>query len=102
MSLKDRVAAWLRPPLLSRGRIGLALAVAAAADGLQLASLPLAWVFVPEIIDVIAMALLMCVLGFHYLLLPTFALELLPLLDALPTWTGCVIVVIALLPPTQR
>jgi hypothetical protein len=36
------------------------------------------------------------VIGFHPLLLPTFVLELIPVADLLPTWTGCVAVVIAL------
>jgi hypothetical protein len=36
------------------------------------------------------------VLGFHPLLLPTFALEFLPIVDVLPTWTGCVALVVAL------
>ena len=43
-----------------------------------------------------AMILAWQVLGFHPLLLPTFALELLPVTDLLPTWTGCVAVVVAL------
>jgi len=30
------------------------------------------------------------------LLLPTFVVEFLPLVDLLPTWTGCVAVVVAL------
>jgi hypothetical protein len=29
-------------------------------------------------------------------LLPTFALEFLPIADMLPTWTGCVAIVVAL------
>ena len=36
------------------------------------------------------------ILGFHPLLLPTFIIELLPVADILPTWTGCVALVIAL------
>jgi hypothetical protein len=36
------------------------------------------------------------VLGFHFALLPTFALEFLPFTDMLPTWTGCVAIVVAL------
>jgi hypothetical protein len=33
-------------------------------------------------------------IGFHPLLLPTFALEFVPLTDMLPTWTGCVALVV--------
>jgi hypothetical protein len=35
-------------------------------------------------------------IGFHPLLLPTFVLELLPVADLLPTWTGCVALVLLL------
>ena len=35
-------------------------------------------------------------LGFHVLLLPTFVIELFPFVDMAPTWTGCVLAVIAL------
>jgi hypothetical protein len=38
----------------------------------------------------------MATIGFHFLLLPTFVIELFPLLDMAPTWTGCVLAVIAL------
>jgi hypothetical protein len=41
-------------------------------------------------IDVIAALIVNRLLGFHWALLPTFALELVPGLDALPTWTACV------------
>jgi len=36
------------------------------------------------------------------LLLPTFALELIPLVDAFPSWTVCVLAVIALRQREQR
>ena len=49
-----------------------------------------------ELIDVAAMVLTCRVIGFHPLLLPTFALEFLPIVDWLPTWTGCVAIVVAL------
>ncbi|HTA74199.1 MAG TPA: hypothetical protein VK733_08005 [Gemmatimonadaceae bacterium] len=41
-------------------------------------------------IDVVAALLVNRLLGFHWALLPTFALELVPGLDAAPTWTACV------------
>ena len=46
-------------------------------------------------LDVVAMVAEMWLLGFHPLLLPTFMLEVLPVVDVLPTWTGCVGIVIA-------
>ena len=41
-------------------------------------------------IDVVAALAINSLLGFHWALLPTFALELRPGLDAAPTWTACV------------
>jgi hypothetical protein len=84
------------PPFLTPGRIRTAYAVAGAVDILQLLLGPLGWAFADEILDIAAMAVLWRVIGFHPLLLPTFALELVPLADMLPTWTGCVALVIAL------
>jgi hypothetical protein len=42
------------------------------------------------------MILLSWVIGFHVLFLPTFVVELIPLLEDLPTWTACTAAVIAL------
>ena len=77
-----------------RNRIRLAYVVAVTADALQLLLGPLGWAFADEIIDVAAMILTWRLLGFHPLLLPTFALELMPVADLLPTWTGCVALVV--------
>lgn len=74
----------------------LALSVAVVADGLQFLLLGFGWVGIDQAIDVAAMALTMWILGFHILLLPTFVVELIPVADMLPTWTGCVVAVIAL------
>jgi hypothetical protein len=51
---------------------------------------------------VAAMVVTMGLLGFHLLLLPTFVVELVPLVDITPTWTECVIAVIALRKHAQR
>ena len=83
-------------PVLTRNRIRLAYATAVAADAFQLLLGPIGWVFPDEIIDVIAMVLTTRLLGFHPLLLPTFAVEFIPVIDLLPTWTACVAVVVAL------
>lgn len=98
MKQLERLRNSFRAQPLTRRRMAFALAVAIAADGLQLLLSvlgPLGF-FLDEIIDVIAMVLTIRTLGFHLLLLPTFVVEFLPLVDMLPTWTGCVIVVIAL------
>ena len=104
MTLTDKIkAACAAPRTLTIKRIVASVAIALLADGLQIPfqAVPLA----PEIIDVIAMAFTTWLLGFHLLLLPTFAVEFIPVIDMLPTWTGCVLAVIALrkrnnLPPT--
>ena len=67
-----------------------------ATDLLQLLLGPFGWAFADEALDVAAMILVSRALGFHVMLLPTFALEFLPFTDMLPTWTGCVAVVVAL------
>lgn len=94
MNWISKINQLFRPARLTRWRMGFAFAVAVVADGLQIPgqAIPI----LPEIIDVIAMVLTTVALGFHLLLLPTFALEFIPLVDMMPTWTGCVIAVIAL------
>ncbi len=84
----------LHPAKLTRARIVVALIAALAADGLQIAlqAIPLA----SQAIDVSAAVIVTVSIGFHVLLLPTFLIELVPLVDDFPTWTGCVIAVLAL------
>jgi hypothetical protein len=93
MSIFSRL---LEPPRLTPSRIRWAYVVAMATDVLQLALGPFGWAFVDELLDVTAMILVSRTIGFHALLLPTFALEFLPFTDMLPTWTGCVALVVAL------
>jgi hypothetical protein len=102
MRLLDNLATRFAPRQLTRTRMMLAIAVAVTADALQIALLPVAWTFVQEIIDVVAMGLTILLLGFHVLLLPTFVIEFIPLVDMLPTWTGCVVAVLALRKRNQR
>ena len=85
----------LEKPVLTPARIRLAYGIAVVTDALQFVLGPIGWAFADEILDVVAMAATSATLGFHPLLLPTFALEFLPLTDMLPTWTGCVALVIA-------
>lgn len=93
MGLFSKLNNLFRPARLSRRRMIFAVAVAVVADGLQI---PLQIPPLPEIIDVVAMVLTSALIGFHLLLLPTFAVEFIPVIDMLPTWTGCVLAVIAL------
>ena len=85
-----------KAPRLTWTRVVLALVVAAVADGIQILLLPVGWTGAESVVDFGAMAATMALLGFHPLLLPTFALELVPFVDALPTWIACVLAVIAL------
>jgi hypothetical protein len=96
MKLPENLQRLFRPPPLTWLRVALALAVAVVADGLQFLTGPLGWVGADQAIDVAAMLLTSWIIGFHWLLLPTFAVELVPVLDELPTWTACVAAVITL------
>jgi hypothetical protein len=98
-SLPARVRRWIAPllrvPPLTTWRIGTAFAVAVGVDAAQLLLGPLGWTGTDEALDVVAMVVTVWLLGFHPLLLPTFVIELLPVVDVLPTWTGCVGLVVA-------
>jgi hypothetical protein len=96
LSLFDKLNRRMTAPKLTRGRIAAAMTIAFVADLLQIVLLPVAWTFVQSGIDVVAMLLVMGAIGFHLLLLPTFIIEFMPGVDILPTWTACVIAVIAL------
>jgi hypothetical protein len=85
-----------QPPPLTRNRVWLAYGVAVTVDVLQFALGPLGWAFADEILDVGAMLVMWRLIGFHPLLLPTFVLEVVPVADLLPVWTGCVALVVAL------
>jgi len=102
MKLPGKLNRLLRVPKLTRTRIVLALAFAILADGLQFLLGPLGWTFGDQVIDVIAMILTSWLIGFHILLMPTFVLELIPVLEDLPTWTACVIAVIVLRKREQK
>jgi hypothetical protein len=91
-----RLAVFFRAPQLTRTRILCAYLIAGTTDVLQLMLGPIGWAFADEILDVVAMIAISRAIGFHVLFLPTFALELLPLTDMLPSWTGAVGIVVAL------
>jgi len=90
------------PEPLTPNRVRLAYGIAVATDVLQFALGPFGWTGADEVLDVAAMLLTMKLLGFHPLLLPTFALEIIPLVDMLPTWTACVALVVGLRKRQQR
>jgi hypothetical protein len=102
MGLLDKLTSRFCTQPMTRTRIVFALAIAVAADALQFFLGPLGWVIVDSLIDVIAMVLMIILLGFHLLLLPTFVVELIPGVDMLPTWTACVVAVVVLRKRQQR
>jgi hypothetical protein len=82
--------------ILTRRRIWAAYGFAVVADAAQWVLGPLGFAAPDELIDIVAGGAIWWALGFHPLLLPTFVLEFVPFADLLPTWTGCVAVVVAI------
>src|ERR1700742_2407395 len=83
-------------PRLTRTGIFLALSAAAAAAGKERLRVAFGWLGLDQAIDLVAMILITWLIGFHVLLLPTFIIELVPVVDDLPTWIACTAAVIAL------
>jgi len=102
MKPPDKFSRMTRVPTLTPTRIVSALAVAVVADGLQLLLSGAGWFGPDQVIDVVAMLLTWWLLGFHWLLLPSFVLNLVPVADDLPTWIACVAAVIVLRKRQQR
>jgi len=102
MKLPEKLATVFRVPKLTRARIVIALAVAVFADGLQFLLGPFGWAFFDQAIDCVAMILISWTIGIHILFLPSFVIELVPVLEDLPTWTACTAAVIALRKREQR
>ena len=96
MKVSERIVHWFAPPVLTTRRIWFAFTVAAVTDAVQLGLGPVGWFVLDEGLDVVAMILTSAALGFHMLLLPTFVMELIPVADMLPTWTGCTAAVVML------
>jgi hypothetical protein len=96
MNLTGKLHSLFRAPPLTRPRLFAALALAIVADGMQLLLAEVGWFGLDQAIDCVAMICISRLLGFHILLLPTFVIELIPVLDDLPTWTACTAAVIAL------
>jgi hypothetical protein len=88
----DNINSRLYAPKLNRARVIAAIAVAAIVDTLQVSQLPV----LVQLLDVAAMVATIWLIGFHLLLLPTFVLEFIPGISAIPTWTGCVLAVLVL------
>jgi len=92
----------LQVPRLTSGRIATAFTLAVVVDGVQFVLGPAGWTMAGELLDVGAAVATTWLLGFHPLLLPTFLIELFPVVDVLPTWTGCIGLVVGLRRREQR
>ncbi len=85
-------------PKLTRNRIALAFAVAIVADILEfpITGAEATILGAPEgvaaagVLDCIVMGIMTKILGFHWMFLPSFIVEILPGIDMFPTWVGCV------------
>ncbi len=81
-------------PAVSRKRKAIALAVAAAADVVQIVLFPAfiegAGSPLEDALDAVVALVLLLVLGYSPRLLMAFALELIPGADLFPTWTAVV------------
>lgn len=81
----------MRP--LSRRRVVLAYAVAVAVDALQIglgAATGGLSMLLDKGLDVLAAGLIWALLGWHWALLPSFLVELVPVVELAPTWTAAV------------
>jgi hypothetical protein len=84
---------------VTKKRVRLALALAMLADVLQLGILPLLaegvipYVIVNDVMDVVVAVAMILLIGWHWAFLPSFALELVPALNLVPTWTAAVLFV---------
>jgi len=75
----------------------IAWLIAVAADALQIGGTPIFFegVFSPAdwVVDIVTGGIMIGLLGWHWSFLPTFAAELIPGLDLVPTWTAAVFLV---------
>jgi len=93
-SVQRRFLRLQAPARVTRSSIRTAYALAVTVDVAQFILGPFGWAGVDEVLDAAAMIAMTRLLGFHPLLLPTFVLEFVPFTDMLPTWTGCVMLVV--------
>jgi hypothetical protein len=92
------ILAVMTKPILTKKRIVIAYTIAIIADliefpisalELTVIAAPVA-MFMSLTLDVFVFGIMTFLLGFHWLLLPSFLVEVVPGLDMLPTWVGCV------------
>jgi hypothetical protein len=87
-------------------RLRTALVIALVVDFLQIIFLPLfaagAVSPVDEVIDVVVAFALIRLLGWHWAFLPTFVVELFPVVDLVPSWTLAVLIVARRMPARKE
>jgi hypothetical protein len=89
---------FMDKPELTRKRVVIAYVIAVVADLLELpitaAQFSIVGLAAGEsaafVVDSIVFVVMTKLLGFHWMFLPSFCIGLIPGLDMLPTWVGCV------------
>lgn len=92
----------MNKPELTTGRILLAFSIAVIADMVQfpitavaatgILSVPI--LIADFFVDLFVMVTVSLIIGFHWVLLPSVFVEVIPGLDLFPMWTGCVAFVV--------
>ena len=81
----------------SSARVWAARGLALAADGIQIFAVPAffggAASPLNDVLDLVAGATFVILLGWHVAFLPSFLAELVPMLNIFPTWTAAVLFV---------
>jgi hypothetical protein len=78
----------MQPPTASRHRAAWIIALVVDAIQIGLISTTGPFSFLIDIpLDLVAMAILWRLLGWHWVLLPTFVIEFLPIAELAPSWT---------------
>ncbi len=81
---------------ISARRLWLARGLAVAADGIELALLPIFWEGIAspleDALDVVMCVLMTWLVGWHLAFLPTIAVKLVPVVDLAPCWTIAVLI----------
>ena len=75
------------PPLLTPRRVWIARGIALLVDIVQWALLPASLTPWNAAIDAATGLAMVALVGWHWAFLPTFAAELVPFVDLVPTWT---------------
>ena len=86
----------MRAPILTKKRVWAARIIAIGADAMQFGIFPLfAEGFASPlnmITDVVVAIVMTLLVGFHISFVPSFLIEMLPMIDLAPTWTIAVLI----------